>query len=248
MGTHKLWIWLTLAFLCCGSLYGQQCDSLPRADHTHDFRFSGVLLPSAFIGYGTAVTFFPDLQQMNVAVKEWSQEKIRTVTTVDNFLQFVPAAGVYALNGCGVRGTHRLGDLTALTALSYILGTGVNTSIKYSTRVLRPDGSAHNSFPSGHTMTAFVGAEILRREYGREHPWLAVGGYTVAAAVGMLRMSNNWHWMADVFAGAGIGMLSTSLVYWTYPYLRDLVTSSGNCTGYLTWSSGAMLMTASLKF
>ena len=248
MGTHKLCIWLTLAFLCCGSMYGQQCDSLPRADHTHDFRFSGVLLPSALIGYGTAVTFFPDLQQMNVAVKEWSQEKIRTVTTVDNFLQFVPAAGVYALNGCGVRGTHRLGDLTALIALSYLLGTGVNTGIKYSTRVLRPDGSAHNSFPSGHTMTAFVGAEILRREYGREHPWLAVGGYTVAAAVGMLRMSNNRHWMADVFAGAGIGMLSTSLVYWTYPYLRDLVTSSGNCTGYLTWSFGAMLMTASLKF
>ena len=212
--------------MCCGSLYGQQCDSLPRTDYTHDFRFSGVLLPSALIGYGTAVTFFPDLQQMNVAVKEWSQEKIRTV----------------------VRGTHRLGDLTALTALSYLLGTGVNTGIKYSTRVLRPDCSAHNSFPSGHTMTAFVGAEILRREYGREHPWLAVGGYTVAAAVGMLRMSNNRHWMADVFAGAGIGMLSTSLVYWTYPYLRDLVTSSGNCTGYLTWSSGAMLMTASLKF
>ena len=241
-------LYVMTCFLCCGRLYGQQCDSLPRTDHTHDFRFSGVLLPSALIGYGTAVTFFPDIQQMNVAVKDWSQEKFRTATTLDNFLQFVPVTGVYALNACGVRGTHRFGDLTALAALSYLLGTGVNTGIKYGTRVLRPDGSAHNSFPSGHTMTAFVGAEILRREYGREHPWLAVGGYTVAAAVGMLRMSNNRHWMADVFAGAGIGMLSTSLVYWTYPYLRDLVTSSGNCTGYLKWSSGAMLMTASLKF
>ena len=38
-----------------------------------------------------------------------------------------------------------MGDLTALTALSYILGTGVNTGIKYSTRVLRPDGSVMNN-------------------------------------------------------------------------------------------------------
>ena len=31
--------------------------------------------------------------------------------------------------------------------------------------VERPDGSSRNSFPSGHTATAFMGAEFFRKEY-----------------------------------------------------------------------------------
>lgn len=38
-------------------------------------------------------------------------------------------------------------------------------AIRGSSNVLRPDGSAKNYFPSGHTATAFMGAELLRKEY-----------------------------------------------------------------------------------
>ena len=71
-----------------------------------------------------------------------------------------------------------------------------------------------NSFPSGHTFTAFTGAEILRREYGEEYPWIAVAGYAVAVTVAAMRVYNNRHWLGDVCAGAGLGILSVTLAYW----------------------------------
>lgn len=40
------------------------------------------------------------------------------------------------------------------------MATSVNT-IKYTAQVDRPDKSARNSFPSGHTAVAFMGAEFL---------------------------------------------------------------------------------------
>ena len=87
-------------------------------------------------------------------------------------------------------------------------------AFKYGFAKERPDCSAKNSFPSGHTFTAFVGAEIIRREYGKEHPWIAVAAYGVATVVGIMRVYNNRHWAGDVLAGAGLGILSTTLVYW----------------------------------
>ena len=56
-------------------------------------------------------------------------------------------------------------------------------------------------------------------EYGEEYPAIAVAGYTVATGIGFLRMYNNRHWASDVLAGAGIGILSASLMYWLAPYL-----------------------------
>lgn len=61
---------------------------------------------------------------------------------------------------------------------------------------------------------AFTGAELLRREYGKEYPWVAVAGYAVAVLVGAMRVYNNRHWVGDVLAGAGIGIASVTLVYW----------------------------------
>lgn len=97
---------------------------------------------------------------------------------------------------------------------SYLLGAGWLNAFKYGLGLLRPDNSRYNSFPSGHTFVVFTGAEILRREYGEDYPWIAVAGYTVAIIVGAMRIYNNRHWLGDVCAGAGLGILSTTLVYW----------------------------------
>ena len=61
---------------------------------------------------------------------------------------------------------------------------------------------------------------MLRREYGEDYPGIAIAGYTVATGVGLLRIYNNRHWVSDVVAGAGIGILSASIMYWLAPYLR----------------------------
>ena len=79
---------------------------------------------------------------------------------------------------------------------------------------MRPDGTSANSWPSGHTATAFVGATILHKEYGlTRSPWFSVLGYGTATATGVMRVLNNRHWISDVLSGAGIGIMSAELAY-----------------------------------
>jgi hypothetical protein len=91
---------------------------------------------------------------------------------------------------------------------------GFVNGIKYTAKEMRPDGSTANSWPSGHTATAFVGASLLHKEYGlTRSPWWSVAGYGVATATGVMRVLNNRHWISDVMSGAGIGIMSTELGY-----------------------------------
>lgn len=85
---------------------------------------------------------------------------------------------------------------------------------KFTFKEKRPDSSARNSFPSGHTATAFTGAELIREEYGLG---IGIGAYTVAVGVAFLRLYNGRHWLNDVIAGAGVGILSARIGYWMLP-------------------------------
>ena len=132
----------------------------------------------------------------------------------DDYLQYVPAAAMIGLKACGVQGRSSWGRMLVSDAFSAGLMAIAVNSLKYSCRVMRPDGSTRNSFPSGHTATAFMMATMLHKEYGRRSPWYSIGGYTLATATGVGRMLNNRHWMSDVMVGAGIGILATELGYW----------------------------------
>jgi membrane-associated phospholipid phosphatase len=81
----------------------------------------------------------------------------------------------------------------------------------------RPDGTVM-SFPSGHAANAFAGATILSIEYQKNHPWVPYVAYGVATGVGVMRVANNRHYISDVLFGAGLGILSMKLAYWTHQY------------------------------
>jgi membrane-associated phospholipid phosphatase len=63
-----------------------------------------------------------------------------------------------------------------------------------------------------------VAATFLHKEYGHKSIWYSIGGYSIATTVGVMRVIGNRHWLSDVFVGAGIGILSTELVYATHQY------------------------------
>ena len=175
------------------------------------------LVPGTLIGVGIIGLESDWLKYQNKEIKEELQENIDRKFTIDDFSQYVPMAATYGLNLCDVKGKHGYGDLTIILGTAYaLMGVTVNVT-KNLTKVERPDGSARNSFPSGHTATAFMGAELLRREYWNVSPWIGIAGYAVAAGTGFFRIYNNRHWLTDVLAGAGVGILSVQAAYWLYP-------------------------------
>ena len=94
---------------------------------------------------------------------------------------------------------------------SFLRGFGKNVS------GIGPDGQIlrkgdFQSFPSGHTTTAFAAAAAVTSETRRMWPrsvWVvAPAMYGGATLVGLSRMYHNNHWASDVVLGAAIGTFS----------------------------------------
>lgn len=171
------------------------------------------IAPAALITGG--MLSFPIKEQ----VRDWRNEHHPNFHThADNYLQYAPIAAVYGLNVLGVMGKNDVGNATVLLIKTEILTTAVVQGLKYATHEVRPDGSDDHSFPSGHTAQAFAAATFLHKEYGDRSVWYSIGGYAVATSVGAMRILNNRHWLPDVLTGAGIGILSTNIVYMTHKY------------------------------
>ncbi len=153
----------------------------------------------------------------------------------DDYLQYAPSATVYGLKLAGVKGRNNVGRATLSYATSLaIMGILVNT-IKYTAKVGRPDGSSNNSFPSGHTAMAFTNASFLHKEYGIVNPAYSIGGYAASTFTGLGRNLNNRHWISDVLAGAGIGILSAELGYF---FIDKIYKNKGDNMGILSGFEG----------
>ena len=142
-------------------------------------------------------------------------------------MQFGPHAAVFGLDWIGVKSKHGFTDKVGLMAVGGVITLGTVMVLKETTKQLRPDGSADNSFPSGHTANAFFGATILAEEYADQSVLYAVGGYTLATATGVFRVLNNRHWASDVLVGAGIGIISGKVAYAVYPWLKEKIGGRG---------------------
>lgn len=180
------------------------------------------IAPALFMGYGVlAVRNIGTLNQLDISTRaELKEDHPKFAAHIDNYAQFSPAVAVFGLNMIGINGKHNLLDASMIYSTSVGITTLSTQLVKQKQHRLRPDGSAYNSFPSGHTATAFAAAEFLRQEYKDISPWYGYAGYFVATATGSLRMYNNRHWFSDVVAGAGFGMASTKLSYLIYSYIK----------------------------
>lgn len=182
-----------------------------------------IAVPSAMIVYGALSFNSGAIRQLDYSTKnELLKNNSMWHNSWDNYLQFSPAVAAFGMKLCGVSSTHKMPDMLILYGLSNILESGIVSPVKHATSRERPDGSNRYSFPSGHTATAFVAAEFLHQEYKNQSVWISIGGYGMATLIGASRVYNNKHWVSDVVAGAGIGILSTKIVYWTYPYLQKV--------------------------
>jgi PAP2 superfamily protein len=86
-----------------------------------------------------------------------------------------------------------------------ILGEILFNPIKVATQRLRPDGSDHLSFPSGHATITFATATVIERHLGWRKSILA---YAVASYVAASRLHDDKHWLSDVVFGAAVGTVA----------------------------------------
>ncbi|MGB5171239.1 MAG: hypothetical protein WBN69_07395, partial [Eudoraea sp.] len=89
---------------------------------------------------------------------------------VDDYIQYLPYAATFALDPLGVESRHTAMRKLSTTATAIGLNLIVIQGLKYSIAEPRPDNSGDNSFPSGHTATAFTGAHLLHKEYSHKSP------------------------------------------------------------------------------
>ncbi len=217
-------IFLLLAVFFNTQMNGQNLvqDSLQAVVKT-PFNFKPLIAPTVLIGYGLISIENDQLKILDSMISEEVMENIDGQITVDDFSQYLPALSVYGLNAAGIQGKHNFKNRTILLTTSYLIMGASVLSLKAVTHVQRPDGSTFNSFPSGHTATAFMGAEFLWQEYKDVSIWYGIAGYAIATGTGIFRIYNNRHWLSDVAMGAGIGILSTKVAYWIYPFIQKKI-------------------------
>lgn len=217
---HRLLTALLIILCILPAMSQTKADSI--ASETN-FKVGELIMPLSLVGAGT-LGFVEPVRNARYEVRDYLDEwRGDHRVTLDDHLQYVPLASVYGLSLLGVEAKHNYVDRTLEMGTAYVALGAIVNAIKYTVREPRPDGSANNSFPSGHTATTFMGAELVRIEYGDRSPWISVGAYTAAITVGVLRVYNERHWFTDVFAGAGIGILSARIGYWMLPYTRKMM-------------------------
>ncbi len=125
-------------------------------------------------------------------------------------------------------GSYAVGRLFDMPKVSHLgmdllraqaIAESIVEPLKFAVGRERPDGSNHQSFPSGHAAATFAAATVLERHLGWKNSALA---YVIAAYVASSRLHDNVHYLSDVTFGSAIGVIAGRTVtqhgaaYWAF--------------------------------
>jgi len=174
------------------------------------------------------------LREVNPGVKNVSKYVTRFGGSYEAYI-------LAALGGYGfIFKNEKIKTTTLLATQAYITGAAMESLLKFLTGRQRPyyydprsveaepkfhgpfsngkdiNGNRINSsFPSGHTTVAFAAATVFAMEY-RDRPLVPLISYSAATLIGLSRITENKHWITDVFAGAALGFFTGKLVVNNY--------------------------------
>lgn len=197
-------------------VFGQSRNTLSVKQQRNTFEKKQLWIPAGAMASSVAIEW-----ARNPVVKKGSlaggKEVLALYGSAEDFLQFVPYVATYGLEWIGMQPKTDWKNRTVIIAKGSLLNFSLTLGMKYLFANERPDGTQY-SFPSGHTANAFVGATFLSMEYGEHYPWIPYVAYGMASMVGGMRIYHQRHRLSDVLFGAGIGILSSKIAYWTHQY------------------------------
>ena len=177
------------------------------------FQPKQLIAPGVLIATGVGIHCFAH-QSIDVPVNDWCQQKWRAggpELKFDNYIQYIPIVMDLGLGLLGARAEHGFVDRLVEGAVGCLALGILSGGLKEIIDSPRPNGADNRSFPSGHTDWVFIGAELVRMEYGWD--W-GIPAYLIATTVAVMRNYNNWHWLSDCFFGAGLGILTAWIGRW----------------------------------
>ena len=194
-----------------------RADSLEVVTKTHQPIYKTAIFKTGAVPFVLVTSGVLSIDKFRYTVKEKRDEKYPDFENkADDYIQYTPIAATYLISMV----TETKNDFinkTLLLAKSELLGGIIVHSFKRTSGMNRPDGGKY-AFPSGHTTQSFVAATFMHKELGDKNILYSIVAYSAATSVGVLRIMNNRHWISDVLVGAGVGILSTNLVYLTHQY------------------------------
>lgn len=197
--------------------FAQQRDSLMHLNNKLDFRYQKIYVPVGLMVSGIIFDSNGRESLKNEIVEERTEHLFGFENHIDDYAQFAPFVAIYGFEMAGMQPKTDWKNRSAILIKGQVINLGMVYLLKKTLKKTRPDGTAY-SFPSGHTANAFAGATMLAIEYGENHKWVPYASYGVATGIGVMRMANNKHYISDVLFGAGLGILSMKIAYWTHQY------------------------------
>ena len=230
------------------------------------------------VGFATlTVAMFPLDRHIELHLRDQTTPTNQFLDNAAKGVEYITTPGSFiiggALYGIGIA-AHKphLKDLGWHGTEAVLLASGITGVLKGSLGRARPDfdqsgpvatlpsdfkafkgfsDGERQSFPSGHTTTAFAAAAAVTSEVHRMWPkytwYVAPLMYGGATLVGLSRMYHNRHWASDVALGAGVGTFSgLKVVKYSHAHPDNLIdriilhttaAPDGRGGAYLIWSA-----------
>ncbi len=175
----------------------------------------------AAIGGGLALAAHPADQSFNARLLS-HYDTVNTIFAPGKYLGDTPEQIAFSLATYAVgrlRDQPKVAHLGMDLLQAQILSELLVEPLKFAVHRERPDGSNHQSFPSGHASVTFATATVIERHLGWRKSLL---GYAIASYVAMSRIHDNRHYLSDVIFGAAVGSIAGRTVvhhqadYWAF--------------------------------
>jgi membrane-associated phospholipid phosphatase len=242
-------------------------DTSHQERHQTLFTYRDAVLAAGFAGL--TVAMFPvdkhiagQLQNPDLTANRFLENSAKGFESITTPGAFIIGGGLYAAG----RLMHKpnLADFGWHGTEAVLVASGFTSFLKGTLGRARPfvsaDTNPHDfrfgagfsksdrqSFPSGHTSTAFAAAAAVTSEVRRLYPkavwYVAPVMYGGATMVGLSRMYHNKHWASDVALGAAVGTFSgLKVVRYSHAHpdnkvdriiLRSVVAPDGQGGAYL---------------